>query len=780
MRENHYDATPYELPLIPLRGIYMFPHTVIHFDIGRQKSLQSLEEAMLRDSRLILCTQIDYKVEKPTRRDLLPMGVVASVKQIMKLPNGSTRVLVEGHERASVEKLNTRRRYYLAAGTIYNYEGVSEIGVTMQAAMRLVLSDMKEYLEFNPQMGMELMLGLSDLDDPGRLCDLVASYIQVKEEDYRAVLTELDLFRRVEKLHQILQKEIELLRIEDRISRRVQTQLDQSQKEYYLKEQISAIRKELGEDDDTETFLLEYEEKLESLPVDAMSRDKIYKEIQRLKQLSSQSPEFQVIRSYLEVVFGLPWEEESESELDLEAAHAILEEDHYGLKDVKERILEYIAIKKLTDKMKSPILCLVGPPGVGKTSIARSIARAMDRAFVRMSLGGVRDEAEIRGHRRTYIGSMPGRVLQLMTQAKANNPVFLLDEVDKMGYDYRGDPTSALLEVLDPEQNNTFADHYVEIPFDLSRVVFITTANYLEGIPEPLRDRMEIIQLSGYTYAEKQEIAKRHLIPKQIEFHGLTDAEVAITDEALSHMILYYTREAGVRNLERMIARAFRKAARKYVEKPEEPITIRPENLEEWVGRRKFFDDAFSKEPQVGIVTGLAWTSVGGEILSIEATTMPGKGKLQLTGSLGDIMKESAMAALSYVRTRAEKLGIQGEFYNDLDMHIHVPEGATPKDGPSAGVTLAVAIVSVLLKKKVRTDVAMTGEITLRGKVLPIGGVKDKVLAAHRYGIKHIFLPKENERDLEDVPEEIREAFTFHMVDDVGEILSEVFVDEDA
>lgn len=778
MKQDPYQVTGYDLPLIPLRGIYMFPHMVIHFDIGRQKSLLSLDEALLKDSPVILCTQNDYKVEKPTKKDLYPMGVIANIKQTLKLPNGSTRVLVEGMHRVSIDKLNLRRRYYQAEGKVYEQEETIEITKILEAATRLVLSDMKEYLEFNPSMGQEMMLGLADIDDPGRLCDVIASYIGLRDDDYAAILSELDIYKRLEKTHQILQKEIELLQIEDEISKRVQTQIDQVQKEYYLKEQISAIRRELGEDEDADSFIIEYEEKLAKLRIPKETKEKIAKEISRLKQLSTQSPEFQVSRSYLDVIFDLPWNQSTKDKIDLKTAEAILEEDHYGLKDVKEHILEYIAIKKLASKMRSPILCLVGPPGVGKTSVAKSIARAMNRNFVRMSLGGVRDEAEIRGHRKTYIGSMPGRIIQLLIQSKVNNPVFLLDEIDKLASDYRGDPASALLEVLDPEQNNTFADHYVEVPFDLSHILFVTTANYLEDIPEPLKDRMEVIRLSGYTHDEKWHIARRHLIPKQIGYHGLEKSDVEISDEALQDMILYYTREAGVRSLERMIARALRKAAKKIVEEPDAVIRITRENLADWVGKKRYLDDEKPREPQVGVVTGLAWTSVGGEILGIEALTMPGTGKLQLTGSLGDIMKESAMAAISYVRARSDQFGIDPNFHKELDMHIHVPEGATPKDGPSAGVTITVAVVSALLKKKVRTDIAMTGEITLRGKVLPIGGVKEKVLAASRYAIKEIFLPKENERDLEDVPDHIKSELTFHFVEDVSEILERAFVED--
>lgn len=772
-----YDAVPYDLPLIPLRGIYMFPHMVIHFDIGRQKSLESLEEAMLRNSEVILCSQKDYKVEQPTKKDLWPMGVLASIKQTLKLPNGSTRVLVEGVDRVSLEKLNLRKRYYAAQGNIYEQTEAPEESKQMEAATRLVLSDMREYLEFNPGMGQEMMFGLSDIDDPGRLCDVIASYTEMKDQDYAAVLMEMNIYARLETVHKILQKEIELLRIEDKISRRVQHQIDQVQKEYYLKEQIQAIRKELGEDDDTDNIVSEYEEKLGKLKLPAQTKEKIEKEINRLKQLTTQSPEYQVARSYLDVIFDLPWNKATRSRIDLAKAEAILEEDHYGLKDVKEHILEYIAIRKLTTKMRSPILCLVGPPGVGKTSVAKSIARAMGRNFARMSLGGVRDEAEIRGHRKTYIGAMPGRVIQNLIQAKVNNPVFLFDEIDKMANDFRGDPASALLEVLDPEQNSTFADHYVEVPFDLSNVLFLTTANYLEDIPEPLRDRMEIIRLSGYTHDEKWHIAKRHLIPKQLGFHGLKESQVQITDDALTDMILYYTREAGVRSLERMIARALRKAARKIVDDKNAEIRITKDNLTDWIGRRRYLDDPVADSPEIGVVKGLAWTQVGGEILNIEASTMPGTGKLQLTGSLGDIMKESAQAALSYVRARHESFGIEKDFHKNLDLHIHVPEGATPKDGPSAGITIAVAIVSVLTKRPVRADIAMTGELTLRGTVLPIGGVKEKVIAASRYRVPEVFLPQENEKDLEDVPETIRENITFHFVRDINEVLDRAFTD---
>lgn len=766
----------FRYPLIPLRGIYMFPHMVTHFDIGREKSVAALEMALSKDEKVFLVTQKDASVEKPTKKDLYDIGVIATIRQTLKLPGGTTRVLVDAHERATLGKLNTRKKYYEAEGVRLPDVRMSVENSDIEAAMRLVMNGVEEYAQYNSSMGTEMLFTLTEVKEPGTLADMIASAINVKEDDYYTLIKEIDEFERLIQLHEVLRREIELLKIENQIQKRVQTQMDQVQKEYYLKEQIAAIRKELGEDEESDSFIAEYEEQLDALKLEKDTREKIAKEITRLKQLNPQSPEFQVSRSYLDVIFDLPWNKSSKGAINLEKAERILDEDHYGLKDVKERIVEYIAIKKLTKTMKSPILCLVGPPGVGKTSIGRSIARSVGREFVRMSLGGVRDEAEIRGHRKTYIGAMPGRILHLLTQAGTNNPVFLLDEIDKLASDYRGDPASALLEVLDPEQNKTFTDHYAEVPFDLSQVLFVTTANYLEEIPEPLQDRMEIIRLSGYTHEEKFNIAKKHLLPKSIKDHGLAKADFTIDDEALQDIILYYTREAGVRSLERAIARALRKAAKRYAEDKKATIHITRENLTEWLGRKRYLDDDRVKEPEVGVVTGLAWTSVGGEILSIEVSTMEGSGKLNLTGSLGDVMKESASAALSYVRSRAKEFNLEKDFHKNLDIHIHVPEGATPKDGPSAGVTLAVALVSALTGQKVRPDIAMTGEITLRGKVLPIGGVKEKVLAAHRYQIPTLFLPAENEKDLEDVPEDIQKDFEFHFVSHISEILEKAFV----
>ena len=774
---NKYTTEIKTLPLIPLRGISVFPHMVIHFDVGREKSINALEKAMLDDSLILLCTQIDPKTDEPTTDDFYHFGTIAKVKQMLKLPGGSIRVLIEGINRGRVLTITQEEPYIIADVEELTYlpEKI-EIDKDIEAAMRLVINDFEDYIALNPKVSPETLLTITDIEEPGRLADVIASYVFLKQEDNQKVLETLNFYERLEVLHGILQEEIELLRIEDKINQRVKKQITKIQKEYYLREQLKAIQKELGEEDDTQNVVDDYTKKLKKIKMPKEVKTKALKEADRLLKTSPNSPETGVIRTYLDWIVDLPWDIESKGKIDIKKARDILNEDHYGLKDVKERILEFIAIRKLTNSMKGPILCLVGPPGVGKTSIAKSIARALDRKFVRMSLGGVRDEAEIRGHRRTYIGSMPGSIIGSIKKAGTKNPVFLFDEIDKIGNDYRGDPASGLLEVLDPEQNSTFTDHFLDVPFDLSKVLFVTTANTTQSIPPPLLDRMEVIRISGYTDEEKLQIALKHLLPKQIEEHGLNEKNIEIDESAIKGIIDFYTREAGVRNLERNIANICRKAAKKIVEENIELVEINGENLHEYLGGKKYRFDLLDEENQIGVANGLAWTEVGGETLSVEVNTMKGTGKTQLTGKLGDVMKESAMTGISYIRANSKILNIKPDFYKEIDIHIHVPEGAIPKDGPSAGITIATAVVSALSNTPIDRELAMTGEVTLRGRVLPVGGVKDKVLAANRMGIKKILLPADNHKDLDDIPEDIRNKIEFVMVKDMNQVLDHALI----
>lgn len=769
---NPYIIEERKIPLIPLRGISIFPHMVIHFDVGRDKSVQALEKSMMDDSLIMLCTQINPKVEEPGFDDFYHVGTMAKVKQMLKLPGGSIRVLVEGINRGKVKSLSQEEPYFEAIADIYSYESEDlEKNQDSEAAMRLVIEDLEEYIGLNPKVSSEVLYTISDIEDPGRLADVISSYIFLKQEDDQRILQTFDFFQRLEILHEILQREIELLRIEEKINQRVKKQINKVQKEYYLKEQLKAIQKELGEDDTFSSEMEEYASKIKKLKMPKEVREKALKEVDRLAKMSPHSAEVGVIRTYLDWIVDLPWDKETKEKIDIKKAREILDNDHYGLMDVKERILEFIAIRKLTNSIKGPILCLVGPPGVGKTSIARSIASSLNRNFVRMSLGGVRDEAEIRGHRRTYVGSMPGRIISSIKKAGTRNPVFLFDEIDKLASDFRGDPASALLEVLDPEQNSTFTDHFLEAPFDLSKVMFITTANTTSTIPPALLDRMEVIRISGYTEEEKLQIAKRYLLPKQMKEHGLKDDQIKISDAAIRGVINYYTREAGVRNLERNIANLCRKAAKKIVEDGKKSVSINAGNITTYLGTKKFRYDKLEEKNQVGVANGLAWTAVGGETLSVEVTTMKGTGKTQLTGKLGDVMKESAMAGISYVRANAERLKISPDFYKDVDIHIHVPEGAIPKDGPSAGITIATAVISALTERAILREVAMTGEITLRGRVLPVGGIKEKLLAAHRMGIKKVLLPYDNNKDLEEIPDKIKKKMEFVLVKDLDQVL---------
>ncbi len=782
---HHYKTEKKTLPLIPLRGLSIFPHMVIHFDVGRGTSISALDEAMLDDSNIILCTQKDAKIDKPEVDDFYHLGTVVKIKQMIKLPGGTIRVLVEGINRGKIENIVQTKPHFIAdiSELIYEDEkseeenSEEEKDINLEAAKRLVISDFEEYLSYSDKISSDILVTVSDIENPGRLADMISSYIYLKTEDNQKVLEALDLYDRLEILHVILTEEIEVLKIEDKINQRVKGQINKVQKEHYLREQIKAIQKELGQDEDSIAESEEYEMKIKKLKLPKDINDKVLKEVGRLKKISPHSPETGVIRTYLDWIIDLPWNKETKEKIDLKRSRDILNEDHYGLKEVKERILEFIAIRKLTDSMKGPIICLVGPPGVGKTSIAKSIARSLNRKFVRMSLGGVRDEAEIRGHRRTYIGSMPGSIINQLKKAKSKNPVFLFDEIDKIANDYRGDPASALLEVLDPEQNSTFTDHYLDIPFDLSKILFLTTANTTESIPAPLLDRMEVIRISGYTEEEKLQIALNYLLPKQLKEHGLKEENLELSEAALKIVISNYTKEAGVRNLERNIANICRKAAKRIVEEDIETVRIHKGNLSNYLGAKKFRFDTLVEKNQVGVANGLAWTRVGGETLSIEVNTMKGTGKIQLTGKLGDVMKESAMAGISYIRANSDKLGIETDFYKNMDIHIHVPEGAIPKDGPSAGITIATAVVSELTNRPINREVAMTGEITLRGRVLPIGGLKEKALAANRMGIKKIILSHENEKDLDEIPDKVRKKIDFVLVKSMEEVLENALIE---
>lgn len=758
------------LPLLPLRGLSIFPYMLLHFDVGREKSVKALEEAMINDQMIFLVTQKDPTIDTPTVEDFYKVGTISKIKQLLKLPGDTIRVLVEGIARAEITSITSEDPFFIVDVIEYP-EDDRKADIELEALRRSVADAFEEYVKLNFRITPEILITVSNIEDIDRFADIVASNLTVKIEQKQEILAQFDVRIRLEKLYTVLLKELEILELERKINNRVRKQIDRTQKEYYLREQIKAMQKELGDKDSYEEEILEYQEKLSKLKLPEEVVSKVNKEVDRLSKLSSASPETGVIRTYLDWIFDLPWNTETEDNLDIKNARIILEEDHYGLKKVKERILEYLAIRKLSKNMKGPILCFVGPPGVGKTSIGKSIARAMGRKFVRMSLGGVRDEAEIRGHRRTYIGAIPGRIIYYMKQANTKNPVFLLDEIDKMSSDFRGDPASALLEVLDSEQNKDFRDHYLELPFDLSKVVFITTANSTDTIPPALLDRMEVINIYGYTEEEKLKIALKHLMPKQIEEHALNVDNISITEKAVRTVINNYTRESGVRNLERELANVIRKVATEIVEKDRKKIRVNPNGVRRYLGIPRYKYDRANLKNEIGVATGLAWTPVGGDTLFIEVTTMTGSGKLELTGHLGDVMKESAKAGLSYIRSRSKKFKIDDSFNKKTDIHIHVPEGATPKDGPSAGITMATALVSALCNIPVRKDVAMTGEITLRGRVLPIGGLKEKVLAAKRAEIKTIIIPKENEKDIEEIPSNVSKSLEFILVESMDEVL---------
>ena len=761
------------LPLIPLRGLMVFPHMVLHFDVGRAKSTAALEKAMVEDQKVFLVAQRDGNVEDPGLEDLCRVGTVALVKQVLNLPGDAIRVLVEGESRAMIQSVIQEEPCWIADVTVPSQELPDSPEV--QALVRTTHELFDEYARASMRVSGETLSSVGDVDRPDQLADIIAANVLTRVEDRQAILEEIDVEKRLETLCVILVRETELVGIEKQVQNRLKKQIDKNQKDYYLREQIKAIQEELGDKDATDVEDLR--KRLDETPLNDEAREKAERELDRLSRMAPGTPEIGISRTYVEWILDLPWGKTTPDNLDLRRARRILDEDHYAMEKVKERVIEYLAVRRMKEmntqdgSMRGPILCFVGPPGVGKTSIVKGIARAVGRKFVQMSLGGVRDEAEIRGHRRTYVGAIPGRIIAGMKQAGTMNPVFLFDEIDKMSHDFRGDPASAMLEVLDGEQNMAFRDHYLELPFDLSKVMFITTANTMDTIPGPLLDRMEIIEVPSYTEEEKLQIAKKHLLPKQIKEHGLPPKSVRISDAAMKHLIEGYTREAGVRTLSRTIARVVRKAAVEMLDEEKEQVSVNPAGVEKYLGAPRFLRDLPEKAPQVGVVNGLAYTTVGGETLAVECSVMPGSGQVQLTGQLGDVMKESAQAARSWVRAHAAEYGIDPEFYKTQDIHIHVPEGAVPKDGPSAGVTMATALVSALSGRKVRQDVAMTGEITLRGRVLPIGGLKEKLLAAYRAGLKVILLPKENQKDLEDVPAHVLSQFQIHLTEKIEDVL---------
>lgn len=763
-----------QIPLLPLRGILVFPYMIIHLDVGREKSISALEEAMVHDRLIMLATQKDAQNDKPAPEDIYPVGTVAEVKQLLKLPGGTIHVLVEGLRRAEIVRYVDNDPFYMVE--IAEHEESEPKTPEIEALVRTAVHQFEQWVKLSKKIPPETLVSVVMVEEPGRLSDLIASHLTLKIEDKQSLLAAISVKERVEILCDILGRELEILELEKKINVRVRKQMEKTQKEYYLREQLKAIQKELGDKDDRAAEVDDYRQRLKELDLPKEVADKVIKEIERLEKMPPMVAESAVIRTYLDWLLALPWTVETNDRIDVDLAETILNEDHYGLEKVKERILEYLSIRKLAERIKGPIVCLIGPPGVGKTSLARSIARSMERKFVRVSLGGVRDEAEIRGHRRTYVGALPGRIIQGMRTAGSKNPVFLLDEIDKMSADFRGDPSAALLEVLDPEQNNTFSDHYVELPFDLSRVLWIVTANALHNIPRPLLDRMEVISLAGYTEEEKVQIAQRYLIPKQMKDHGLSDKQIVFSEGTIQKVIRDYTREAGVRSLERNIAGLCRKAARQIVQEKRATIRLTAQNLHTFLGAPKYRKTQAEMGPQVGVVTGLAWTEVGGDVLAVEASIMKGKGQLTLTGQLGDVMRESAQAGFTYIRTRVKELGIAEDFHEKTDIHIHLPEGAIPKDGPSAGITMATALASALTGTEVRSDIAMTGEITLRGRVLPVGGIKEKVLAAHRVGIRKVILPKENKRDTDEIPANVKRGLEFIFVEHMDDVLKNALV----
>ncbi|WP_346967246.1 endopeptidase La [Clostridium perfringens] len=765
------------LPLIPLRGLTVFPNMVIYFDVGREKSIEAVEKAMAGDQKIFLAAQKDIEIDNPSEDDIFNIGTICEIKQIVKMPKNTIRVLVEGIERAKMDEFFDKEE--LLEASIEKIDIDNEIDHELEALSRKLKDDFFEFLDITASSGIngvDLFDNLEEEKDLNKVTDLISSYALIKQEDKQDILQTLDLKKRIEKLIFYVKEEIEVAKIEKRIGTKVKKKLDKGQREYYLREQMKVIQEELGEDDDNKKAIIEFEKLINEKKLPNQVKEKAQYEISKLKASSPYSQDGGVTRTYLENLLDMPWGEFTEDTLNIKDARKVLDKDHYGLKDVKDRILEYLAVKQISNSLRGPILCLVGPPGVGKTSIAKSVATSLNRKFVRMSLGGVRDEADIRGHRRTYVGAIPGRIVTGLKEAKSMNPVFLLDEIDKLGMDFKGNPADALLEVFDNEQNKTFRDHYLEVDVDLSEVMFITTANSLDGIPRPLLDRMELIEVSGYTYEEKFRIAKKYLVPKVLKEHGVDNKIITISDSALKLIIDSYTRESGVRNLQRQIANVIRKGIKNIIEKDKKNLNISTKLVEKYLGPKIFSYEEVDKEDKVGVVTGMAWTAYGGDTLPVEVMVMDGKGRLELTGQLGDVMKESAKAAYSYVRAHMKELGIKEEFYSKKDIHIHAPEGAVPKDGPSAGVTMTTALVSALTGKKVKHNVAMTGEITLTGKVLAIGGLKEKCLAARRVGIDTVIVPKENEKDVIKLPKIVKDSLNIILADKIDDVLENALV----
>lgn len=765
------------LPLIPLRGLTVFPNMVIYFDVGREKSIEAVEKAMAGDQKIFLAAQKDIEIDNPSEDDIFNIGTICEIKQIVKMPKNTIRVLVEGIERAKMDEFFDKEE--LLEASIEKIEIDNEIDHELEALSRKLKDDFFEFLDITASSGIngvDLFDNLEEGKDLNKVTDLISSYALIKQEDKQDILQTLDLKKRIEKLIFYVKEEIEVAKIEKRIGTKVKKKLDKGQREYYLREQMKVIQEELGEDDDNKKAIIEFEKLINEKKLPNQVKEKAQYEISKLKASSPYSQDGGVTRTYLENLLDMPWGEFTEDTLNIKDARKVLDKDHYGLKDVKDRILEYLAVKQISNSLRGPILCLVGPPGVGKTSIAKSVATSLNRKFVRMSLGGVRDEADIRGHRRTYVGAISGRIVTGLKEAKSMNPVFLLDEIDKLGMDFKGNPADALLEVFDNEQNKTFRDHYLEVDVDLSEVMFITTANSLDGIPRPLLDRMELIEVSGYTYEEKFRIAKKYLVPKVLKEHGVDNKIITISDSALKLIIDSYTRESGVRNLQRQIANVIRKGIKDIIEKDKKNLNISTKLVEKYLGPKIFSYEEIDKEDKVGVVTGMAWTAYGGDTLPVEVMVMDGKGRLELTGQLGDVMKESARAAYSYVRAHMKELGIKDEFYSKKDIHIHAPEGAVPKDGPSAGVTMTTALVSALTGKKVKHNVAMTGEITLTGKVLAIGGLKEKCLAARRVGIDTVIVPKENEKDVIKLPKIVKDSLNIILADKIDDVLENALV----
>ncbi|XQY90898.1 endopeptidase La [Metabacillus sp. HB246100] len=769
-------STTQIVPLLPLRGLLVYPTMVLHLDVGRDKSVQALEKAMMEDSMIFLTTQKEISIDEPTKEDIFEIGTLTKIKQMLKLPNGTIRVLVEGIERGEIIHFVKEDPFYSVE--IELHPDPEAKSVEEEALMRTMLEYFEQYIKLSKKISAETYATVTDINEPGRMADIISSHLPLKLKEKQEILETLDVKERLNRVISIIHNEKEVLQLEKKIGQRVKKSMERTQKEYYLREQMKAIQKELGEKEGKLGEVSTLTEKIEEAGMPDHIKELALKELDRYEKVPSSSAESAVIRNYIDWLLSLPWTKATEDRLDVKVAEEILDEEHYGLEKVKERVIEYLAVQQLTNSLKGPILCLAGPPGVGKTSLARSIAKSLNRHFVRISLGGVRDESEIRGHRRTYVGAMPGRIIQGMKKAGTVNPVFLLDEIDKMSSDFRGDPSSAMLEVLDPEQNHTFSDHYIEETYDLSKVMFIATANNLATIPGPLRDRMEIITIAGYTELEKIHIAKDHLLPRQLKEHGLKKSHLQIREDAIQSIIRYFTREAGVRGLERQLAAVCRKAAKLIVKQERKKIVITDKNIEDFLGKKRFRYGQAELEDQVGVATGLAYTTVGGDTLSIEVSVTPGKGKLLLTGKLGDVMKESAQAAFSYIRSRANELNIDSAFHEKNDIHVHVPEGAVPKDGPSAGITMATALISALTGRAVRKEVGMTGEITLRGRVLPIGGLKEKTLSAHRAGLTKIIAPKDNEKDLDDIPESVRNELTFVLVSHLDEVLKHALTEE--